>query len=382
MSMKSLVRPGRFLPVLAVLMLLPAPALAQSREDTANRLNRLERDVQTLNQQVFRNGGGTAAAPAAASGEDATGFAASFETRLSGLERQLYDLTGRIERIEHEQRQAKQEREAADRDLEFRLKRLENQAAISDLPMGQPGAIPGASPGLPAPANPAGFDPVPPVSVTSVPAPVASAPPPGAVAQPMPVVSPPAPAPSAEPPPAPSQPGTLGTVTDSDLSRLRPVDPDRSFSLDPSGPQPVPPPETSSASAADIEPTPVQAQYDRAYDLMNAGNFDEAMTGFQTFLSEHGDDPLAENARYWMSEIQYNRGNYREAALGFGQGYQGFPQGNKAADNLLKMGMSLLRLGQKQDACTTFDQLAREFPQAPARIKDVAARERVTAECR
>ena len=71
---------------------------------------------------------------------------------------------------------------------------------------------------------------------------------------------------------------------------------------------------------------------------------------------------LAPNAQYWLSETYYVRGDYKESAKMFAQGYQDYPQSPKASDSLLKLGLSLEKLGKKEDACLSFQQLKKEFP--------------------
>ena len=65
----------------------------------------------------------------------------------------------------------------------------------------------------------------------------------------------------------------------------------------------------------------------------------------------------------------------------FFDGYQKAPQGPKAADNLLKLGMSLARMGQKADACRAYQRLDRDFPTQPQNIKDVSAGEKQKLAC-
>jgi TolA-binding protein len=71
----------------------------------------------------------------------------------------------------------------------------------------------------------------------------------------------------------------------------------------------------------------------------------------------------------------------QEAALTFFQGYQENPTGTKAADNLLKLGMSLARMDKITEACATFGELANQFPDATQSIKDQTAGERTRLSC-
>jgi len=92
-------------------------------------------------------------------------------------------------------------------------------------------------------------------------------------------------------------------------------------------------------------------------------------------------DPLAGNAQYWLGESLYVRGQYRAAAGAFLKGYQTYGKSAKAPENLLKLAMSLQRLGQKDAACSSYSELATKFPSAPTHVKNTAQTERQRAGC-
>ena len=90
---------------------------------------------------------------------------------------------------------------------------------------------------------------------------------------------------------------------------------------------------------------------------------------------------LSGNALYWLGETHYVRRQFEPAAVAFLEGYKNFPKGSKAADNLLKLGMSLAGLNRQKEACTTFAKLGQEFPDAPNNLKAVAENERRKLSC-
>ena len=122
------------------------------------------------------------------------------------------------------------------------------------------------------------------------------------------------------------------------------------------------------------EGTP-REKYMHAFGLLRQGKYDVAATALQSFLGEHGDDALAGNARYWLGETFYVRGAFVEAAETFLEGYQTDPQGAKAADSLLKLGMALSNLDKKQEACAAFDKLRADFPNASQGLRNTLQRE-------
>ena len=65
-----------------------------------------------------------------------------------------------------------------------------------------------------------------------------------------------------------------------------------------------------------------------------------------------------------------------QAAQAFLQGYKQYPKSRRAADSLLKLGISLDRLGQRQQACAAYESVSSEYPKA------VEARKRAQAEAK
>ncbi|MBF0561819.1 MAG: tol-pal system protein YbgF [Alphaproteobacteria bacterium] len=134
-------------------------------------------------------------------------------------------------------------------------------------------------------------------------------------------------------------------------------------------------------SGALPEGTPKE-QYEHAYSLLGQRDFPGAERAFASFLEAHGDDALAGNAQYWLGETFFVRGDFRQAAVAFAKGYQKYPKSGKAADNVLKLGLSLARLDRVADACMAFGKLGSEFRNASADIKQRAAVERKKFACR
>ena len=112
--------------------------------------------------------------------------------------------------------------------------------------------------------------------------------------------------------------------------------------------------------------------YQEAMDAMNVGNFDDSAQKFTIVLSKFPQHKLAGNAQYWLGESYYGKKDYAKAAVAFAKGYEKYKDGNKGADNILKLGMSMQMLGKTKEACTAFVNLPKEFPKAPVNLKDKA----------
>lgn len=119
----------------------------------------------------------------------------------------------------------------------------------------------------------------------------------------------------------------------------------------------------------DLSQDAVEREYGRLQDLVQAGNYTEALKGFSSFLSQHPNSPLAANAQYWMGECYYAKGQYAEAIQEFERVIQFFPQSAKVPAALLKIGYSHLNLQNQPVAKATFHQLVRTFPQTPEAAK-------------
>lgn len=121
--------------------------------------------------------------------------------------------------------------------------------------------------------------------------------------------------------------------------------------------------------------------YDEAYGHMLRRDYESAELAFRNFLKSHSKDKLAGNAQYWLGETYFVRGSYRKAADHFLKSYTKFSKGQKAPDSLLKLALSLGKLGRKQAACTTFVELKQKFPKAPSHVEQRAVSERKNLGC-
>ena len=123
-----------------------------------------------------------------------------------------------------------------------------------------------------------------------------------------------------------------------------------------------------------LAPESPEALYERSNESLLRRQFGDAEAGFSSFVSKYPDHSLAGSAQYWLGETFYAQGNFREAAQNFLHGYKNYPKSRRAPDSLLKLGISLNKLGQTQQACAAFGAIGGEFPNA------VDAKKRAQAE--
>jgi tol-pal system protein YbgF len=148
--------------------------------------------------------------------------------------------------------------------------------------------------------------------------------------------------------------------------------------LPPVGGGALPPIAGGGAPETDVAPKQL---YETAYGYLLQRDYAAAETAFDDFLQRFPNDPLAGNAQYWLGESLYVRGQYRSAAGAFLKGYQNYGRNAKAPESLLKLAMSLQRLGQKDAACSSFNELASKYPSAPPHVKTSAQAERQRMGC-
>ena len=122
----------------------------------------------------------------------------------------------------------------------------------------------------------------------------------------------------------------------------------------------------------DVKTKTAEQIYQEGLDAINANNYDNAADRFTAVLTKFPDHKLASNAQYWLGEAYYGKKDYAKAAVAFAKGYEKYKDGNKGADNILKLGLSMQMLGKKDEACTAFVNLSKEFPKAPDNLKNRA----------
>jgi len=120
--------------------------------------------------------------------------------------------------------------------------------------------------------------------------------------------------------------------------------------------------------------------YKLTHEKLLRRQFDDAEIGFKQFLRKYPKHNLAGNAQYWLGETFYARRQYKLAAEAFLKGYQDYSKGPKAADSLVKLGMTLDRLGQQKQACAALVEAERRYPQA-REVRKIAAKERTRVGC-
>jgi tol-pal system protein YbgF len=133
------------------------------------------------------------------------------------------------------------------------------------------------------------------------------------------------------------------------------------------GVAPVPPIRSSSPATEHAAPAAEPlALYKSAYDDLRAGRHDAAEHGFREFVHRYPHHDYADNAQYWLGECFYDQKRYDKAAPEFRAVITRWPTGNKAPDAMLKLGFSLLALGDADKGGKVLREVPATYPRTEA----------------
>ncbi len=292
--------------------------------DTNSRIERLERDVETLSRAVYSGDSKNKPSVSASGSRISNSDMAGYEIRVSQMEIELRNLTGKLEQQEFLIRRLQEKVDKVIGDLEIRVGELEKK-------------INGGKNNLESSKS----------NITAK---------------------------NIEPENAKS----VYTDTVSKLERVEMVNPDAPYSpssddISSGGMKLNGITGTGKADASSV--------YEYAFDLLKKGDYEEAEKEFKRFMKDFPENNLIPNAQYWLGETYYVRGNFERAARTFAEGYKKYPKSSKAPDNLLKLGLSLAGMDNVKDACITLQQIEKKFNNGASSILNRVDREMERLNC-
>ena len=125
-----------------------------------------------------------------------------------------------------------------------------------------------------------------------------------------------------------------------------------------------------------------EKQYEFATSFLKVGDYTTAERAFREFVITNPEHELAGNAQYWYAETFRIRQLYTDAASAYLEGYQKYPKSNKAPINLLKLGVSLVQIGEKDQGCLMIVGVKKQYPEAKKSILQKAKYEEKKFECK
>ncbi len=122
-------------------------------------------------------------------------------------------------------------------------------------------------------------------------------------------------------------------------------------------------------------------QYQFATSFLKVGDYSTAERAFREFVDTNPEHNLAGNAQYWYAETFRIRQLYTDAASAYLEGYQRYPKGEKAPINLLKLGVSMVQIGEKDQGCKMINGVEEQYPEANQSVIQKAKYESQKFEC-
>ena len=126
---------------------------------------------------------------------------------------------------------------------------------------------------------------------------------------------------------------------------------------------------------------PSKEQYDFALSFMKVGDYETAELALREFIDKNKTHELAGSAQYWYGETFRIRQLYSDAATAYLDGYQNYPKSKKAPENLLKLGSTMVELGEKDQGCKMIKGLKKQYPKASQSVLQKAQYEKKRFKC-
>ncbi len=171
-------------------------------------------------------------------------------------------------------------------------------------------------------------------------------------------------------------PQDLGRVSDSDISNTKEIQ--KTQSVETAG---LVVTEKASRSESLLPNKPPNEQYNFAVSFIKVGDYETAEFALKEFIDKNKDNDLAGSAQYWYGETFRIRQLYQDAAAAYLDGYQNYPKSKKAPINLLKLGTTLVQLGEKEQGCLMIKGVKKEYPKASKSVLQKAEYEKKKFKC-
>ena len=129
----------------------------------------------------------------------------------------------------------------------------------------------------------------------------------------------------------------------------------------------------------DVSP---EKQYEFASSFLQIGDYNTAERAFREFVEKNPKHNLAGSAQYWYAETFRIRQLYTDAASAFLEGYQKYPKSEKAPINLLRLGVSMVQIGEKEQGCKMITAVKETYPKAELSVLQKAKFEAKKFDCK
>ena len=176
--------------------------------------------------------------------------------------------------------------------------------------------------------------------------------------------------------PGSSEPKDLGGVSESDVASVEQIQ--KTQSIESAGTVVT---ETAERAEKILPNSSPEKQYEFAVSFLKVGDYETAEFALREFIDGNPKHELAGNAQYWYGETFRVRQLYQDAATAYLDAYQKYPKSSKAPVNLLKLGVMLVQIGEKQQGCTMILGVKDQYPKANQSIIQKAEYEKKKFNC-
>ena len=168
----------------------------------------------------------------------------------------------------------------------------------------------------------------------------------------------------------------LGSISDSDIASIEQVQ--KTQSIESVGTVIT---ETATRSEKILPEVTPEEQYKFAVSFIKVGDYETAELALREFVDYNPKHQLAGNAQYWYGETFRVRQLYQDAATAYLDGYQKYPKSKKAPVNLLKLGVMLVQIGEKEQGCSMILGIKDQYPKANQSVIQKAEYEKKKFNC-
>ncbi|CAM5777298.1 tol-pal system protein YbgF [Labrys miyagiensis] len=134
-------------------------------------------------------------------------------------------------------------------------------------------------------------------------------------------------------------------------------------------------PDAGMGGGAAPAPSTPEAEYTADYRLFEGRQYEQAEFAFRSFVTNHPKDKRVPDAIHWIGESLYQRKQYTDAAEQFLKVTKTYASSRRAPSSMLKLGITLAAMGEKDAACAALQAVATKYPKAGPTILSGADRE-------
>jgi tol-pal system protein YbgF len=292
-------------------------------------------------------------APADVPGAAGENEATALVLRINRLEEELRQANGRIEQLENTERRLEDQFQKFRQDVEYRFGERSGEAPS---PVASAPAVV-----MPPPAGPS--------SVTVIESPVTVRPRRSDAFDP-----------NANPN-APGAPQPLGTTAPSAplVRSVQPAGPPLELGRGPAPPA-APTGPTIVGSGVAMLDVP-REQFNAALQAFQNGQYQQAEDGFKSFIAANLGHRLTPDAIFYIGETYFQRSRAREAAEQYLKVTTDYARSSRAPESMVRLGQALAALGNSEQACATFAEFGKRYPNATQSVKKLAEREMAKDHC-